>query len=98
MFTGKDCLRLNGLALTERWMKASAAVLITAVVFASAPASADEWVRFDRPWTYQEVSRAIAYCRMLPRVYPDIGIFMDLVQGREIQKCMYSMGWVGMAR
>jgi hypothetical protein len=35
---------------------------------------------------------------MLPRMRPDIGPFINLVHGMEIEKCMYSMGWVGMAR
>lgn len=78
-------------------MRMRAAVLLIAMVAGAKPASADEWVRFDRPWTQREVSQAIAYCRMLPRVHPDIDLFIELVQGNEIERCMYAMGWVGMA-
>jgi hypothetical protein len=79
-------------------LKLTVAISLIAIVAKTQPASADEWVRLDRPWTYREVNQAIAYCRMLPRVHPDIGLFIDLVQGKEIERCMYTMGWVGMAR
>ena len=79
-------------------LRLKVSISLIAIVAEAQPASADEWVRFDRPWTYREVSQAVAYCRMLPRVHPDIGLFIDLVQGKEIERCMYAMGWVGMAR
>ena len=79
-------------------MDLKAIILVSVTIAGINQASADEWVRFDRPWKAYEVSRAIAYCRMLPRVHQDIGLFIDLIQGKEIEKCMYSMGWVGMAR
>jgi hypothetical protein len=72
--------------------------LLVATVAMVDQASADYWARVDHPSTYRELSQAIAYCRMLPRVNPDIGLFIDLVHGREIQKCMYSMGWIGVAK
>jgi hypothetical protein len=89
--------RSNHRARRNFKMKRAASMLLL-LTLTTTQASADEWVRFDRPFTYQDVSRAIAYCRMLPRIHPDVGLFIDLVQGQEIQKCMYSMGWVGMAR
>ena len=79
-------------------MKLATGLFILATFAGGGQASADEWVRFDRPATHYEVSRAIAYCRMLPRIHPDIGLFIDLVHGQEIEKCMYSLGYVGMAR
>jgi hypothetical protein len=78
-------------------LRMKAGILLLAIFAGASPVSADEWVRFDRSWTPREVSRAIAYCRMLPAINPDIGLFIDLVQGTEIEKCMYRMGWVGMA-
>ena len=80
----------------DRFLLTSALVL-AAVTFAG-DARADFWVRFDRPWTPREVSQAIAFCRTLPRINPDVTLFTDLVYGKEIQKCMYSLGWVGVAR
>jgi hypothetical protein len=62
------------------------------------PAAADSWVRFDRPWTNEEVERAIEFCRMQPRLGPDITLFVDQLMGKQIQRCMYALGWVGVAR
>ena len=61
-------------------------------------ARADFWARTDRPWTYWEVKQAVHYCRVYPRVSGNISTFVDLVVGREIDKCMYTLGWIGVAR
>lgn len=74
--------------------------LLASVVLLSAPpkASADYWARFDRPFTYDQLSQAIAFCRIQPRVRPDVWILVDTVHGRLVDRCMYAMGWVGVAR
>jgi len=62
------------------------------------PASADFWARVDRPWSAWEVDRAIAFCRIQARVNSDARLFVDLVMGRQIDKCMHALGWIGVAR
>ena len=62
------------------------------------PAAADHWARLDRPWTNAEVDQAMAFCRLQPRVDPSVRLFVDMVMGRSIDRCMYRLGWVGVAR
>ena len=62
-------------------------------------ARADEWVRIDyRPWSYWEMKHAIHYCRVQQRVTDSSGVFINMVMGRHIDRCMYALGWVGAAR
>jgi hypothetical protein len=69
-----------------------------AFVASTTAASADFWARVDRPWSDSEVNRAIAFCRIQPRVNSDVRLFVDLVMGRQIDKCMRALGWIGVAR
>jgi hypothetical protein len=80
----------------DRILRVSALVLITAVAFPGA-AAADYWARLDRPWTNAERSKAIAFCRLQLRVDPTISSFVDRLMGKQIQNCMYALGWVGIA-
>jgi hypothetical protein len=61
-------------------------------------AAADSWARVDGPWSQQELEKSIAYCRLVPRVRNEIPVFIDLVHGQEINKCMRALGWIGLAR
>jgi len=61
-------------------------------------AFADHWARYDHPWTYPALEQAMKFCRMQPRINPDIGSFVDMLNGNSIDKCMYALGWVGVAR
>ena len=81
----------------DRTLRIAAIALIAAVIFPR-DAAADYWARLDRPWTSVEVSKAIAFCRLHPRLDADIGMFDDLLMGKQIQKCMYALGWIGVAR
>jgi hypothetical protein len=58
----------------------------------------DFWARYDHPWTYRELRHAIAFCRIQPRVDPGIDLFIDLVEGKQIDRCMRALGWVPVAR
>jgi hypothetical protein len=69
-----------------------------AVMASPTAASADFWARVDRPWFPWEVDRAIAFCRIQPRVNNDGRFLVDLVMGRQIDKCMQALGWIGVAR
>jgi len=81
----------------SRTLQCSLIVLIAGMMLPR-PAAADHWARLDRPWTNAEVSKAIAFCRMQPRTDPNIGLFVDMVMGRQIDSCMYGLGWIGVAR
>jgi hypothetical protein len=74
------------------------ALAFFAVVAAPGSASADFWARLDRPWSPWEVERAIAFCRIQPRVNNNERLFVDLVMGQQIDKCMHALGWIGVAR
>jgi hypothetical protein len=71
---------------------------LLAIVASPTAASADFWARVDRPWFPWEIDRAIAFCRIQPRVNNDSRLFVDLVMGRQIDKCMQALGWIGVAR
>ena len=73
-------------------------IALFAIVVSVLEAKADDWIRFDRPWTYAELRQAIAYCRVQPQVNPDIRLFIDMLNGQNIENCMYALGWVGLAR
>ena len=60
-------------------------------------AAADFWTRHDHPWRYAELRQAIAFCRIQPRVNPSIPLFLDLVDGKQIDRCMRALGWVPVA-
>ena len=74
----------------------AASVLI--FTFSHGLARADFWTRPDRPWSYWELKQAIHYCRVYPRVSGNIPGFVDLLVGRQMDKCMYALGWIGVAR
>ena len=80
----------------ERLFRLVAAILI--LILSNKIACADFWARPDRPWSYWELKQSIHYCRIKPRTTGDIALFVDLVSGREIDKCMSALGWVGVAR
>jgi hypothetical protein len=61
-------------------------------------ATADDWARFDRPWTNWELTRAITFCRQQPRLTPNTRQFVDQLMGKQIQTCMYALGWIGVSR
>lgn len=73
-----------------------AALVMSAVL--SGQASADFWARTDRPWRNEELDKAIAFCRMQPRLTPDIPMFTDMLMGRQIDRCMDALGWIRVAR
>jgi len=79
----------------KRWI--SIFVLLSAITLPTR-ASADYWARLDRPWFHWEVEQAIAFCRIQPRVNANVTLFVDLVMGRQIDKCMQALGWSGVAR
>jgi len=81
----------------ERALKLVASVAFLLLVSQDI-ARADFWARTDRPWSYWELKNAIHYCRVRPRITDNTLVFIDVVMGREIDKCMYSLGWVGVAR
>lgn len=81
----------------NRILGISALALIAALTLPCA-AKGDFWARVDRPWTSAEVSKAIAFCRLQPRVDPNIRLFVDQLMGRHIDHCMYRLGWIGVAR
>ena len=74
------------------------AALVLIFICVQEIARADFWTRSDRPWSYWELRQAIHYCRVYPRVSGNIPGFVDLLVGREMDKCMYALGWVGVAR
>jgi len=80
-----------------RFCKVVAATVLL-LVFTQEIARADFWVRVDRPWSYWELKKAIHYCRVYPRVSGYIPGFVDLLVGREMDRCMYALGWIGVAR
>jgi hypothetical protein len=61
-------------------------------------ALADFWARVDHPWRNEDLDKAIAFCRMQPRVTPDVTLFMDMIMGRQIDRCMDALGWIRVAR
>ena len=75
-----------------------AGLALFVIVALPTTASADFWARNDRPWSPWEVDRAIAFCRIQPRVNNDGKFLVDLVMGRQIDKCMQALGWIGVAR
>jgi hypothetical protein len=75
-----------------------AALTLIAATVLSRSAAADFWVRLDRPWTNWELNKAISFCRQQPRLTPDTRQFVDQLMGKQIQTCMYALGWVGVAR
>jgi hypothetical protein len=81
----------------SRALKIALLVLIAATMLPNL-AKADYWTRVDRPWSNAQLKRAIAYCRLVPQVNPDTDLFVDMVMGREGDKCMHSLGWIGLAR
>jgi hypothetical protein len=60
--------------------------------------SPDFWTRFDHVWSRWELRHAISFCRDQPRVDPSIDLFIDLVQGKQIDRCMRALGWIPVAR
>ena len=81
------------------WLvRVTAVLMIVMMASASQHAHADYWTRADRPWTYKELRQDIARCRILTRRHSDIGLFVDVLMGQEIDKCMYAKGWIGVAR
>jgi hypothetical protein len=81
----------------NRALKIVLLVLIAAIMLPDL-ARADYWTRVDRPFSNAQLKRAIAYCRLVPQVNPDTTAFVDMVMGQEIDKCMHSLGWIGLAR
>ena len=75
-----------------------AALTLTAAIMLPYPAIADDWVRLDRPWTNWELTRAITFCRQQPRLTPNTAQFVDQLMGKQIQTCMYALGWIGVSR
>jgi hypothetical protein len=78
------------------------AFALLAVVVFSDRASADYWVRLDRPWRNWELDQAIVFCRMQPRlnIQPAAGdniMFVDTLMGRQINACMHALGWIAVA-
>jgi len=73
--------------------------LVASVVLLSAPTKvpADYWARY-RPFTCDELSQAIAFCSIQPRVRRDVRVFVGTVHGRLVDNCMRAMGWVGVVR
>jgi hypothetical protein len=77
----------------------SRVALVAVLVALPSVASADFWARVDgRPWSAWEVDHAIAYCRIQARVSTDVRLFVDVLMGQQIDKCMQSLGWIGVAR
>jgi hypothetical protein len=74
------------------------AFTLLATVSLSAYASADYWARIDRPWRAEELDQAIAFCRLKPQVSSDVKLFVDVLMGRQIDKCMHDLGWIGVAK
>ena len=70
------------------------------IVFVALPgrASADFWARVDRPWSPEELDRAIYFCRLQPQVGANLRLFIDVLLERQIDKCMKALGWIGVAR
>jgi hypothetical protein len=87
----------KGGVLMNYTLRVSAIVLLGTVVL-SEHASADFWVRVDHPWRNRDLDKAIAFCRMQPRVDSDFNLFVDLLYGQQIERCMHALGWVGVAR
>jgi hypothetical protein len=75
----------------------TALFLLIATVNLPTRASADFWTRTDRSWTNEELNKAIAFCRIQPRLNSDTGLLVDTIMGRQINKCMHALGWVGFA-
>jgi len=75
-----------------------AVLLLVATLAAPVPASADFWARADRPWLAYEVDQSIFFCRTQPRVSANTRQFVGMLMGRQINKCMHALGWVGVAR
>jgi len=80
------------------WTFHVAALTLTAAMMLPSPATADDWVRLDRPWTNWELTRAITFCRQQPRLNPGTRQFVDQLMGKQIQTCMYTLGWIGVSR
>ncbi len=78
--------------------RALSGLLLLAVVTLPGNASADFWARVDRPWFPWEVDHAVAFCRIQPRLSSNIRLFVDVVMGQQIDKCMHALGWIGVAR
>jgi hypothetical protein len=74
------------------------AVTILVTLSLSDYALADFWARVDRPWRNEELDKAIAFCRMQPRVTPNVTLFVDMLMGRQIDRCMDALGWIRVAR
>lgn len=80
------------------WILRISALALSAAVLLPRGAAADFWARTDRAWTSFELNEAIAFCRIQPRVDPNVSLFVDMTMGRQIDKCMYALGWIGVAR
>jgi hypothetical protein len=80
-----------------RFFKIVAAIVFILILSQEA-SRADFWARTDGAGSYWELRHAIHYCRVVPRVTERIPVFMDLLMGREIDRCMYALGWIGVAR
>jgi hypothetical protein len=74
------------------------ALALLATISQADPASADFWARVDHPWSNEELDQAIGFCRMQPRVSPDVKLFIDMIMGKEIDRCMHALGWIRVAR
>jgi hypothetical protein len=75
-----------------------AALTLIAAMMLPRPAAADFWARLDHPWTNWELDQAIRFCRQQPRLGTNTRMFVDQLMGRQIQTCMYSLGWIGVSR
>jgi hypothetical protein len=71
---------------------------VVAALASPLPASADFWTRVDRPWSNEELDRAIAFCHIQPRMTADTRQFVGVVMGEQIDRCMRALGWIGVAR
>jgi len=76
----------------------ASALLLVAMLISPDRAAADFWTRVDRPWSHEELERAMAFRRIQPRVDARANVFVDMVEGVQIDKCMRALGWVGVAR
>jgi hypothetical protein len=44
------------------------------------------------------VDHAVAFCRIQPRLSGNVRLFVDVVMGQQIDKCMHALGWIGVAQ
>ena len=84
-------------AVMKRNLPLAALILIAATLLPH-PAAADFWARLDHPWTSWELDQAIRFCRQQPRLGTNTRMFVDQLMGKQIQTCMYALGWIGVSR